>query len=215
MKTQLASTVVPRAALLLLFTFNLQLLSCFAQGTAFTYQGQLATNGTNYTGNAEFQATLWTVPSGGTVLATNSPPTVIVGVSNGLFVLPLDFGASFPGADRWLQLEVRTAIGPFTLLSPRQKLPPAPYAITSSSLTGTLPAAQLSGTLPSALLNGTYSGAVTLNNPANSFNGSGGGLTSLNASELVSGTVPDAQLAPTVARTNQVWLLAGNAGTTA
>src|SRR4030095_10533307 len=109
MKTQLASTLVPRAALLL-FTLSTQVLSCFAQGTAFTYQGQLASSGTNYTGTAEFQATLWTVPSGGTVLATNSPPSVIVGVTNGLFVLPLDFGANFPGADRWLQLEVRTAI---------------------------------------------------------------------------------------------------------
>src|SRR5262245_14418975 len=138
MKTQLASTPVPRAALLLLllFTLNLPLLSCFAQGTAFTYQGQLASSGTNYAGTAEFQATLWTVPSGGTVLATNSPLSVIVGVTNGLFLLPLDFGANFPGADRWLQLEVRTVIGPFTLLSPRQKLTPAPYAITSRNLTG-------------------------------------------------------------------------------
>jgi hypothetical protein len=215
MKTQLAPTLVQRAALLLLFTLNPQLSSCFAQGTAFTYQGQLAVSGANYTGSAEFQATLWAVPSGGTALATNSPPSLIVGVSNGLFVLPLDFGASFPGADRWLQLEVRTAIGPFTLLSPRQKLTAAPYAITSRNLTGTLPAAQLSGTLPSAQLSGTYSSAVTLNNSANSFSGSGAGLTSLNASQLASGTVPDAQLAPTVARTNQVWLLAGNAGTTA
>jgi hypothetical protein len=136
-------------------------------------------------------------------------------VTNGLFVLPLDFGPNFPGTDRWIQLEVRTTIGAFTMLSPRQQLTPAPYAITSGNLTGTLPAAQLSGTLPSALLSGTYSGAVTLNNPANSFNGSGAGLIGLNASQLASGTVPDAQLAPIVARTNQVWLLAGNAGTTA
>src|SRR5687767_3517862 len=79
-----------------------------AQGTGFTYQVRLAENGSPYNGNAEFQATLWSVPTGGTVLASNSPPTVIVPVTNGLFVLPLDFGANLPGAIRWLQLEVRT-----------------------------------------------------------------------------------------------------------
>jgi hypothetical protein len=49
---------------------------------------------------------------------------------------------------------------------------------------------------------------------APAFQGSGSLLTALNASQLASGTVPDAQLAANVARTNQVWLLRGNAGTT-
>lgn len=144
-----------------------------AQGTAFTYQGRLDTNGMPYTGSAEFQPTLWDAVEGGTQVAANNPATVVVDVTNGLFVLPLDFGASFPGAGRWLQLEVRTAIGPFTLLLPRQPLTPTPYAITASNLSGTLPASQLTGTLPSGLLSGTYSGAVTLSNPANSFAGNG------------------------------------------
>jgi hypothetical protein len=152
------------------------------------------------------------------VAAFKSPPTlpvqVFVGITNGLFVLPLNFGANFPGANRWLQLEVRTNIGSFTTLTPRQQLTPAPYAITASNLSGTLPAAQLSGPIASANLAGTYSSALTLNNAANSFAGSGAGLTALNASELASGTVPDARLAGNVARTNQVWLLGGNAGTT-
>ena len=95
-----------------------------------------------------------------------------------------------------------------------QALTAAPYAITASNLSGTLSAAQLSGTLASANLGGAYSGAVTFNNAANSFSGSGAGLTALNASQLASGTVPDARLAANVARTNQVWLLTGNAGTT-
>jgi hypothetical protein len=96
--------------------------SSLAQGTAFTYQGRLEIGGTNYTGSAELQPTLWSAVSGGTQLAGNSPVSVIVGVTNGLFVLPLNFGANFPGASRWLQLEVRTVIGPFTTLSPRQRL---------------------------------------------------------------------------------------------
>lgn len=81
-------------------------------------------------------------------------------------------------------------------------------------LTGPLAAAQLSGAIPSASLSGTYPGAVTFNNAGNAFSGDGGGLTSLNASQLTSGTVPNARLAANVARTNQVWLLGGNAGTT-
>jgi hypothetical protein len=183
------------------------------QGTVFTYQGRLTDTGNAYTGSAEFQATLWSVASGGTALASNSP--IIVSVTNGLFVLPLNFGANFSGADRWLQLEVRTAIGPFNLLTPRQQITPTPYAITASNLSGLLPAGQLSGPLASTNLAGAYSSVLTLNNAANSFSGSGAGLTALNASQLTSGTVPDARLASNVARTNQVWLRGGNAGTTA
>jgi len=201
---------------------HVQVCQLFAQGTAFIYQGRLDSGGVPYSGNAEFQPTLWDAASGGTQVAENNPTQVMVSVTNGLFVLPLDFGANFPGADRWLQLEVRTGFGPFTVVSPRQKLTPMPYAITAGNLSGMLPATQLSGTLPSANLGGTYSGAVTFNNAANNFNGNfngsfsgnGEGLTALNASRLTSGTVPDSRLAANVARTNQVWLLAGNAGTT-
>ncbi|NLH74573.1 MAG: hypothetical protein GX456_16110 [Verrucomicrobia bacterium] len=198
----------------LLLVLASSVVSAVAQGTAFTYQGRLEVNGQPYTGNAEFQPTLWDAASGGTKVADNTPPQLVVAVSNGLFVLLLDFGTNFPGTDRWLQLEVRTSIGPFTTLGPRQKLTPTPYAITASNLSGTLPASQLSGVIPSANLAGTYSRAVTFNNAANSFSGSGAGLTSLNAGQLASGTVPDGRLGPNVARTNQVWLLSGNAGTT-
>ncbi len=215
MKTPIGtlSVAVASAAAFSLLTF-LAPPSAYAQGTGFTYQGFLTDGGGPYTGNAEFQASLWNAASGGVALASNTPTQVIVGVTNGLFVLPLDFGANFPGAARWLQLEVRTTIGPFNTLAPRQPLSPAPYAITANNLSGTLPAAQLSGVIPSAGLAGTYSGAVTLSNSANSFSGNGAGLTNLNAGQLTAGTVPDARLAASVARTNQVWLLGGNAGTT-
>jgi hypothetical protein len=127
-----------------------------------------------------------------------------VAVSNGLFTVALDFGADFPGADRWLEIGVRTnGTASYTTLSPRQKLTPSPYALTASNLSGTLPASQLSGTLPSALLGGTYSGALTLNNAANSFTGSGAGLTSLDANNLSSGTVAEARLSANVALLNR------------
>ena len=217
-------------ALALLTILNFP-LSTFAQGTAFTYQGRFTDNGAPYTGNAEFQATLWSVASGGAALATNSPAGVVVAVTNGLFVLPLDFGASFPGANRWLQLDVRTVVGPFTPLTPRQQLTPTPYALTAGNLTGTVSATGLSG---------AYSGAVTFNNAGNSFTGSGAGLTSLNAGNLASGTVPDARLSANVSLLGTTiesaeitdgtivaadlnaasfnttfWRTAGNAGTTA
>ena len=217
-------------ALALLTILNFP-LSTFAQGTAFTYQGRFTDNGAPYTGNAEFQATLWSVASGGAALATNSPAGVVVAVTNGLFVLPLDFGASFPGANRWLQLDVRTVVGPFTPLTPRQQLTPTPYALTAGNLTGTVSATGLSG---------AYSGAVTFNNAGNSFTGSGAGLTSLNAGNLASGTVPDARLSANVSLLGPTiesaeitdgtiaavdvnaasfnttfWQVAGNAGTTA
>jgi hypothetical protein len=182
----------------------LQPPTLLAQGTAFTYAGRLDQGGSPYTGPAEFQPTLWDAASGGTLVAPNSPAQVLVSVTNGLFTLPLDFGDNFPGADRWLQLEVRAAVGPFTVLSPRQKLTPTPYAITAAHLSGTLSAAQLTGTLPGASLAGTYPGAVTLSHPANSFTGTftgnGAGLTGLDAGALASGTVPDARLGANLSR---------------
>jgi hypothetical protein len=168
-------------------------LSVLAQGTAFTYQGRLTDSGTAYTGTAEFQPTLWTAPSGGGVVASNSPTTVIVNVTNGLFVLPLDFGSSFPGTARWLQLEVRTAIGPFSTLNPRQPITPTPYAITAGNV------------LAGAGLAGVYTNAVTLNNSSNTFVGSGAGLTGLNATQL-NGSVALGAL-------SNAWKVTGNAGT--
>src|SRR6185436_13875062 len=86
----------------------------------------------------------------------------------------------------------------FIALNPRQKITVTPYAITASNVTGIVSAGSLSG---------TYTGAVTLNNAGNSFTGSGGGLTALNASQLTSGTVPNAAL-------GNAWKTTGNAATT-
>ncbi len=185
-----------------------------AQGSVVTYQGRLDSGGIPYTGNAEFQATLWDASSGGSQVGTNTPGVANVTVTNGLFVLPLDFGteAFAGGSGRWLQLDARTTAGAFATLLPRQKLTATPYALAAGNLTGPLPASQITGVLGGTNLNGIYPSAVTFNNPANSFSGVGAGLTALNANELSGGTVPDARLAANLARTNQVWLLGGNAG---
>ncbi|HPY29195.1 MAG TPA: tail fiber domain-containing protein [Verrucomicrobiota bacterium] len=197
MKTQ---TTLPLLSLALGITLTLPTGTTLAQGTAFTYQGRLDSGGTPFNGSAEFQATLWDAATGGTQVAANKLGAVVVGVTNGLFTLPLDFDGKFTGADRWLQLEVRTSIGPFTTLNPRQALTPTPYALTAKEISGLLPTSQLSGTLSSAQLGGTYSGAVTFNNAGNTFKGDGSGLKGVNAT-TVGG----------VSATN-LWKLSGNSG---
>ena len=189
------------AALLTLFllsTLISQPSTAHAQGTGVTYQGRLNISGVSYSGTAEFQPTLWNALSSGGQLAINNPAQLVVAVTNGLFVLPLDFGANFPGADRWLQLEVRTVIGPFTALTPRQKITATPYAITAggvtggvaaSQVTGLLPVSQVSGTLPLAQLPATVvtNGAsdVALSGTLSGIlSGNGAGLTNIPGSAV-------------------------------
>jgi hypothetical protein len=168
------------ATLVLLSTLSLQPATVFAQGTAFTYQGRLNTNGVAYTGAAEFQFTLWDAVSGGSAVATNNPASLVATVTDGLFTVTLDFGLNpFNGQPRFLDTEVRTVIGPFTTLTPRQPVTATPYALRALNLT-------TNG------LAGTYGNAVTFNNAGNSFagafngalSGNGSGLTNLNATTL-------------------------------
>ena len=102
------------------------------QTSSFTYQGRLTDAGTAATGNYDFQFGLWDSASGGaqigSTLTLNS-----VAVSNGVFNVSLDFGASsFNGANRFLEISARPVSGStFTLLSPRQPVTAIPYAIRS------------------------------------------------------------------------------------
>lgn len=101
-----------------------------AQGTAFTYQGQLADEGLPVTGSYDVRAILYNAGIGGAQVGpilTN----LAVAVERGCFTAPLDFGSGvFDGSRRWLELAVRpSGSGPFTALNPRQELTPAPYAL--------------------------------------------------------------------------------------
>ncbi len=121
-----------------------------AQGTAFTYQGHLNDGANPATGSYDLTFSLFNVVSGaGQVGATITNSAT--GVSNGLFTVVLDFGANFPGADRWLEIGVRTnGGGTFATLAPRQKLLPTPYAIfanTAGNLSGIVPLADLPPTV--------------------------------------------------------------------
>jgi hypothetical protein len=165
MKSKIQAVFV---ALALMQAALFQYSTARAQGTTFTYQGRLNANGAPANGVYDFNFGLFSTSSGGSLIGSaDSVPGV--SVTNGLFTVPLDFGTSFPGAPRWLEIAVRTNGGAvFTTLAPRQQLTATPYAITAGSLVG--------GGLPAV-----YTNVVTFNNTNNNFNGSfsgsGSGLT--------------------------------------
>src|SRR6185436_21041502 len=84
-------------------------LSAFAQGTGFTYQGQLNDGAAPANGIYDLRFAIYD--------STNIPGAVIAGpltnaateINNGLFTVTLDFGAGvFNGPDRWLEIGVAT-----------------------------------------------------------------------------------------------------------
>jgi len=164
-------------------------ISARAQGTAFTYQGRLNDSGVAAAGIYDFRFTLYDRLFGGSAVGwpvTNSPTAV----SNGLFVVTLDFDTNFPGAPRWLEIEVRTnGGGAFTTLSPRQQITRTPYAIQStyaalaSGVSGGVSAAQLYGTISS---NNIAAGSITTTMLATG---------SVGANQLAAGAVTTAALA--------------------
>ena len=128
-----------------------------AQGTAFTYQGQLKENGSPANGNYDLTFAIFDDANSGSQVGVTitSAPTA---VSNGLFTVTLDFGPGiFPGSARWLETSVRTngSVGSYSTLSPRQPLTASPYAITAGSVTG-----PING---SSIVNGSITGAQLAN----------------------------------------------------
>jgi hypothetical protein len=160
---------------------NLQPAIALAQGTSFTYQGQLQNNGSLAGGTYNLQFQLYTNSSGGTAVAGPVTNNGVV-ITNGLFTVTMDFGSSvWNGQTNWLQIGVESnGASSFTLLTPRQQLTPVPYAIYAEGAN----AAGLSGVIPASSLSGTYGGGVSLTNGANSFVGNGAGLVNVNASFL-------------------------------
>lgn len=174
-----------------------------AQSTTFTYQGRLDAAGQPAQGRYDLTFSLWDAASGpaqvGDTLTNPATP-----VSNGLFVVTLDFGSKvlFAG-NSWLEISVRTnGGGAFTTVSPRQQLTAAPYAITAGRV------------IAGGLAAGTYASAVNFNHPGNQFRGSfagdGAGTTNLQAGALTTGTVPDARLSSNVALRNAANTFAGD-----
>jgi hypothetical protein len=120
-----------------------------AQTSTFTYQGRLSDGGTPANGTYDLQFKLYDALTLGNL--QGSPDTVTrtaVNVTNGVFTVQLDFGASgFPGADRYLEISVQHNGGGYTTLLPRQQLTSTPYAI-SSAAAASAPWSGISGVPP-------------------------------------------------------------------
>lgn len=109
----------------------LSIQTASAQTSAFTYQGSLKNGGNPANGTFDFEVSLFDGLTGGSELFSNIIPGVVV--TNGTFSLSLNYGsATFPGANRFLEIRVRPAgSGVFTVLSPRQLIGSSPYSIKS------------------------------------------------------------------------------------
>jgi hypothetical protein len=179
--------------LLAISTFSHESSTAFAQGTAFTYQGRLNNGSALASGSYDLQFGLYAAASAG-LQQGNLLTNTATAVSNGLFTLTLDFGIHFSGADRWLELAVRTnGNGAFTMLVPRQQLTPTPYAIqaghaataTSAVSAGSVSAANITGSLtssqmPASVITNGASGV----NISGTFAGNGASITNVSFSTL-------------------------------
>lgn len=120
----------------------------------FNYQGKLTDTGSPANRDYDFEFKLYTALSGGSQVGSTLMRSNIA-VTNGQFEVTLDFGGSaFPGADRFLEISVRPSGGSFTMLSPRQQILSAPYAIRSSNATSAISADGLSGACLSCVTSG-------------------------------------------------------------
>jgi hypothetical protein len=126
----------------------------FAQGAAFTYQGRLLDGGAPANGSYELQFSLHNAAADGQPVGPQVTPAPVT-VTNGLFTVVLDFGtAPFTGADRWIEIRVRTngSVALPVVLQPRQLLTPSPYAIRA----GAVPATGIVGAIaPASIADGS------------------------------------------------------------
>ncbi|RJP31583.1 MAG: hypothetical protein C4547_15350 [Phycisphaerales bacterium] len=104
-------------------------------GTSITFQGQLTENGQPANAEYDFQFRLYDAASGGNPISQPLPADDVP-VENGMFSRELDFvpmpnKTLFDGDNRWINVAVRpgNSNGLYTLLTPRQKLTAAPYAV--------------------------------------------------------------------------------------
>ena len=181
----------------LLFAALTLWIPCLAHAASlsagFTYQGRLTDNGSPANGAYDMRFTLHSASSGANTQVGGTIQIASVLVTNGLFKEELDFGASpFDGEDRWLEIGVRPGGGTnsFTVLDPRQRLSPAPYALFAPA------AGTAKGVAANAVsVTQLNTGAAPVNGQVLAYNGTA--LVWTNASTVAS-----------------AWTLNGNAGTT-
>ena len=121
---------LPTLVLPLLILATIRVTQAAPLGTAFTFQGRLQENGASANGVYDFRCQLYDAMEFG-ALVSATITNAAVPVSNGLFTVSLDFGASvYNGQERWLLITLRkTNDLNFTVLFPRQRVSPAPNSI--------------------------------------------------------------------------------------
>lgn len=157
---------------IVLFVGMLFCASISAQTTAFTFQGSLKDGASPANGNYDLEFKLFDAVSAGTQQG-NTLQRLNVAVANGIFAVSLDFGAgTLPGADRFLDVSVRTAGGgAFTPLGPRQQITSSPYSVRS--LNAATADSVAAGGIPAG--SGNYIQNTTSPQTSSNFNISGDG----------------------------------------
>ncbi|GIV07483.1 MAG: hypothetical protein KatS3mg017_0685 [Fimbriimonadales bacterium] len=105
---------------------TLALIADIACAQPFTYQGMLKQNGQPVNATLSMTFKLYDALTGGNQVGSSI--TQNVAVQNGLFTVQLDFGSVWTGQDRYLEIAVGS-----TVLSPRVRITPAPYASYAAS----------------------------------------------------------------------------------
>ena len=128
------------SALLAMAVSGVPVATATAQSTAITYQGRLDSAGTPYTGTADYRFRLFNAATDGSQVG---PDVTAPGISveQGLFTTRLDFGATAFGADRFLEISVRTPAWDgqgsepaYFTFPDRQAITPAPYALQTRGI---------------------------------------------------------------------------------
>lgn len=172
--------------------------SILAQGTAFSYQGQLTVAGLPANGSYDMEFALFNAASGGAQVG-GSVTNLATALTNGLFTVALDFGPTpYSGQPLWLQIAISPAgSNAYTALLPLQPLTSTPYAVqslnagTAKAVTGSislgqLPSAVVTNGAANVSITGTFSGT---------FSGNGAGLSDVSLQPVsIAGT--NVQAAP-------------------
>src|SRR5262245_61245173 len=126
---------------------------------------------------------LFGLASGGASLGHVTLSNVVV--TSGLFTVTLDFGAAFTGNARWLEVGVRPGGAappppPFTVLTPRQELKPAPNAVFAATSGTVVPGGVTSGAIAAGQVVKSLNGL----NDAVTIAGNGGATVSTGANTI-------------------------------
>lgn len=139
MKASQVSTTLRRLSLLALLAAGIAAPAIVqAQGTPFTYQGNLKDGGEPATGSYDLRFLLKS-SAGGTAIPGGDPiERSNVSVEDGVFTTSLDFGSpdfAFNGEPRWVEIQVRKAgAGAYQALSPRQPIQSTPRAASTGEI---------------------------------------------------------------------------------